>query len=51
MLLFDPQTSGGLLVAVSPNSAATFEQRADAGGTKVWRIGRFNTSGHIQITA
>jgi selenide, water dikinase len=51
MLMFDPQTSGGLLVAVSSTSAATFEQRADAGGTRVWRLGRINTSGHIQITA
>jgi selenide, water dikinase len=51
MLVFDPQTSGGLLVAIAPGSAALFEQQADATGTSAWRIGRINTSGHIQITA
>jgi selenophosphate synthase len=51
MLLFDPQTSGGLLIAVAPESIATFEQRAESAGAKFWRIGRISTSGRIVATA
>ena len=38
-LLYDPQTSGGLLVSLPPRDAATFEQRYSA----AYRIGRVLT--------
>lgn len=49
MLIFDPQTSGGLLVAIHPESVASFEQQAAAGGIEVWQIGRVDTSGAIRV--
>jgi selenide,water dikinase len=39
MLAFDAQTSGGLLLAVSPEKLAAFEQRAKKLGQPIWLIG------------
>ncbi|HEX7137648.1 MAG TPA: AIR synthase-related protein, partial [Vicinamibacterales bacterium] len=39
-LIYDPQTSGGLLVAVSEDSAQIAEAALQADGRSVWRIGR-----------
>lgn len=39
-LLFDPQTSGGLLMAVGPRKAAALEAAFARDGAPVWRIGR-----------
>jgi selenide,water dikinase len=40
MLLFDAQTSGGLLLAADPGAAAEFRARASAEGFVAWPIGR-----------
>jgi selenide,water dikinase len=45
MLLFDAQTSGGLLLAVPEEKAAEFEARAEALGQPVWEIGRVEEGG------
>lgn len=39
-LLFDPQTSGGLLIGVGSRRAAAMEAAFDRDGAPVWRIGR-----------
>jgi selenide,water dikinase len=38
-LLWDPQTSGGLLMAVAPEKAPLAQQRFVAAGTEAWPIG------------
>jgi selenide,water dikinase len=39
MLLFDPQTSGGLLVALAPESAMAFIELVQARGEQAWLVG------------
>ena len=39
-LLYDPQTSGGLLVAVEERFATTAEEAFGSGGVAAWRVGR-----------
>jgi selenide,water dikinase len=39
-LLFDPQTSGGLMLGVRPRRAAALEAAFAQDGMRVWRIGR-----------
>jgi selenide, water dikinase len=40
LTLCDPQTSGGLLIAVDANSCNTFNELAKANGVTTWQIGR-----------
>ncbi len=48
-LLFDPQTSGGLLLAVSPSRCESFERACDEQGTRAWRIGRVDAGSGLTI--
>ncbi len=48
-LLFDPQTSGGLLLAVSPSRCEAFERASDEQGTPAWRIGRVDAGTGLTI--
>jgi selenide,water dikinase len=43
-LLYDPQTSGGLLVAASSTAEALVESALKAGGVRFWRVGRVEAS-------
>ncbi len=38
-LLYDPQTSGGLLIAADPGSADQMAAALEASGVRAWRIG------------
>lgn len=51
MLIYDPQTSGGLLAAIEPDSAKGFEQEASGRGVDAHRIGKFNETGRIDVAS
>lgn len=51
MMLCDAQTSGGLLVAIPPDHAATFEASLDRGPYPAARIGTINGHGSIRVSA
>ena len=50
-LLYDPQTSGGLLVAVPEAKAADFQAEADAREIPMWQIGFVTPGSGITILA
>ena len=49
-VLFDPQTSGGLLFAVPTDRAEEVDARFDAAGLPVWRIGNVTQGAGVQVT-
>ena len=51
MLLFDPQTSGGLLFGVPPERADACQQEAQARQVPLWRVGEVTASGSIEVVA
>ena len=51
MLLFDPQTSGGLLLGVERDKLEAFTKRADELGQPVWVIGEAREGKGIEVTA
>ena len=51
MLLFDPQTSGGLLLAVPASKRAEFSARANAVHQPLWEVGRVEAGAGIRVTS
>ncbi len=49
MLLFDPQTSGGLLLGVPQEQFESFLARAQEMGQAAWRVGRVEMGTGIQV--
>lgn len=49
MLLFDPQTSGGLLLGVPAEKLAAFEARAREVGQSVWVVGTVHDGSGIEV--
>lgn len=49
MLLFDPQTSGGLLLGVPSNQLSDFEQRAKELNQSIWVIGEVKAGNGIEV--
>jgi selenide,water dikinase len=49
MLLFDPQTSGGLLLAVPEQVHSAFLKRAKSAGQPVWEIGFIAPGNSIEV--
>jgi selenide,water dikinase len=48
-VLYDPQTSGGLLIALDPAGAAAIEERARAAGLSFALIGRVRDGDGIRL--
>lgn len=51
MLVFDPQTSGGLLIGLSRTDAEKLLSEAKATGQPAWRIGEVIPGDHIEIVS
>jgi selenide, water dikinase len=51
MLLFDPQTSGGMLLAVPPSQLDAFIARANQLGQPIWEIGEAVAGKGVQVKA
>jgi len=51
MLLFDPQTSGGLLLAVPPEKLGSLKDRADQAGQPLWEIGEVISGEGIRVNS
>jgi selenide,water dikinase len=47
--LCDPQTSGGLLIAVDPTSQKWFEEAMNLQNQVIWQIGRFKEKGDFTV--
>jgi selenide, water dikinase len=50
LLCFDPQTSGGLLLAVSPAAVDGVEGRFESRGVPYWGVGRVTDGAGVSIT-
>jgi len=51
MLLFDAQTSGGLLLGIPSDKIDGFEKRAQEMNQPIWRIGKVGAGSGVEIEA
>lgn len=51
MLLFDPQTSGGLLVSLAPDKVTSYIQLLRDGGQQAWPIGTVMEGSGVRVLA
>ncbi len=49
MILFDPETSGGLLLALDPARAAQYVEQAQADGLAAWIVGEVVAGSGLQV--
>jgi len=47
--LFDPQTSGGILFAISAKMVLKCESEADGRKVPIWKVGEGKSTGFIQV--
>jgi selenide,water dikinase len=50
-VLFDPQTSGGLLMAVAQDRASDAQDRFQAAGLGAWAIGEVIAGAGVEVAA
>jgi selenide,water dikinase len=50
-ILWDPQTSGGLLIAAPPERAAAMQQRFTSAGEPLWAIGEVVEGEGVEVAA
>ena len=49
-VLFDPQTSGGLLFTVASRQTRDVESRFEAAGLEVWLVGEVTEGDGLEVT-
>lgn len=49
LILFDPETSGGLLIALDPDCAAQYVKQAQADGLAAWIVGEVIAGAGIEV--
>ena len=50
-ILFDPQTSGGLIFSIPPDRTAEVKRRSAEGGVPVWRVGEVVAGDGVSVAA
>jgi len=49
MILFDPQTSGGILFAISAENVLKCESEANGKKLPIWKVGEVTSTGFIEV--
>lgn len=49
MIMFDPQTSGGVFFAISAENVLKCESEAASRKLPIWKVGEVTSSGFIEV--